>query len=53
VRYLPIMGLCFALVFVMAGGGRRGFKASESILVVVAVFLVLAAIFAFALTRDS
>ena len=47
------MGLCIALVFVMAGGGTKGWRVSESILFVIVAFLVLAALFAFALTRNS
>lgn len=52
-NYLPIIGICLALVFVMAGGGHRGARASQSIVVIVAAFLVLASIFGYVLTRGS
>ena len=50
-KYLPLMGICVALVFVMAGWGTQGRRAGESVLLVVAAFLVLAAIFGFVLAR--
>jgi hypothetical protein len=51
-NYLPIMALCLGLVFVMAGGGAKGWRAGESILVVVLLLLGAAAIFGFILARQ-
>ena len=51
--YLPILGLCVALVYVMAGGGAKGWRVGESILLVVAGFLALAALFGYLLSRGS
>jgi hypothetical protein len=45
------MALCLGLVFVMAGGGSKGLRAGESILLVIGGFLVLAAVFGFVLAR--
>ena len=50
-NYWPILGLCLALVFVMAGGGSKGWRAGESILLVVGLLLGAAAIFGFILAR--
>ena len=51
-NYLPIMALCLALVFVMAGGGAKGWRAGESILLVIAALLGAAAIFGFILAHQ-
>jgi hypothetical protein len=50
--YLPIMAICLALVFVMAGGGSKGLRAGESILLVIGALLIAAAIFGFVLARQ-
>jgi hypothetical protein len=46
------MAICLALVFVMAGGGSKGIRAGESILLVVAALLIASAIFGFILARQ-
>ena len=51
-NYLPIMALCLGLVFVMAGGGAKGWRAGESILLVIGLLLGAAAIFGFILARQ-
>ncbi len=50
-KYVPALVILIAMVMLMAGAGRRGVRAGESIGIVIVIFLVLAALFAVIVRR--
>jgi hypothetical protein len=51
VKYIPAVLILLAIVYVMAGAGRKGARAGESIVLVIIAFLVLAILFGLVVAR--
>jgi Na+(H+)/acetate symporter ActP len=51
VKYLPVVALLIALVAVMGGMNSESFKATRSIVLTIAAFIVIAALFGLVLKR--